>query len=82
MTLIPDEPDTLLRRKAAAAALTAAGYPTASSTLASLACRGGGPKWRRYGRYPVYRWSDLVGWAQGRLSPVVTSTAELDRPAA
>jgi hypothetical protein len=79
---IPENPDALLRRKDSAEALTESGYPTAEATLATLACRGGGPKWRRYGRYPLYRWSDLLGWAQGRLSPLVTSTSELDRPEA
>ena len=82
MNFIPDDPEALLRRKAAAAALTASGYPTAPSTLASLATRGGGPKWRRYGRYPLYRWADALDWARSRLSRPVTSTSELDRTAA
>jgi hypothetical protein len=82
MNFIPDDPDALLRRKASAAALTAAGYPTASSTLASLASRGGGPRFRHYSRYPLYRWADLLEWAKSRLGPVVCSTSELDRPAA
>ena len=41
---MPD-PDTLLRRRPAAAALTEAGYPIAPATLATLACRGGGPRY-------------------------------------
>jgi hypothetical protein len=42
-------PDTLLRRKATAEALTAAGFPTAEKTLATKATRGGGPPYRKYG---------------------------------
>jgi hypothetical protein len=74
-----NDPDTLLRRRAAAAALTANGYPTAAATLATLASRGGGPAFRRYGRYPLYRWGDCVEWAQSRLGPVVCSTSEHQR---
>ena len=73
-----NDPNALLRRRAAAAALTAAGYPTAAATLATLACRGGGPKFCKYGRYPVYCRRDLVIWAQSRLSAPVSSTSELD----
>jgi hypothetical protein len=70
------DPDTLLRRRQAAAELTRAGFPVAASTLASLACRGGSPAYRKYGRYPLYRWGDLLAWAQSRLGPVVRSTSE------
>jgi hypothetical protein len=72
------DPETLLRRREGAAALKAAGYPTAPATLATLACRGGGPKFRRYGRVPLYQWADLLDWARSRLGPVVRSTAEAD----
>jgi hypothetical protein len=72
------DPNTMLNRRATAAALTEAGYTTAPATLATLASRGGGPKFRKYGRIPLYRWGDALAWAQARLSPVVCSTAELD----
>jgi hypothetical protein len=71
------DPETLLRRRAAAAALSNAGYPTAPATLATLACRGG-PKFRRYGRIPIYRWGDLLAWAEGRMSAPMRSTSEAD----
>jgi hypothetical protein len=71
-------PDTLLTRRAAAVALTEAGYPTAPATLARKACVGGGPLYRRYGPRVVYRWADLLEWAQSRLGPPVRSTAEMD----
>jgi len=64
--MIPSSPDTLLRRAAAANALTEAGYPTSAATLATKATRGGGPLFRLYGRVPLYRWGDAIAWAQGR----------------
>jgi hypothetical protein len=75
---IPTDLDTRLRRDATAAALEEAGYPTSPKTLATLASRGGGPKFRKYGRYPIYRWGDALAWAEAKCGPVVTSTAELD----
>jgi hypothetical protein len=72
------DPDTWLRRRANAQALTDAGFPTAAATLATLATRGGGPPFRKYGRYPIYRWGDSLAWAESRLGPPVRSTAELD----
>src|SRR5690242_1606895 len=71
-------PEVLLPRREAAAALTEAGYPTATATLARKACVGGGPVYRRYGARVVYRWVDLVAWAESRLGPPIRSTAELD----
>lgn len=71
-------PDALLRRRALAEALTAAGFPVAESSLATRATRGGGPPFRRFGLIPLYRWADAVEWAEARLSPPVRSTAELD----
>jgi hypothetical protein len=70
--------DTLLRRRPAAVALTEAGYPTATATLARKASVGGGPPYRKYARYPLYRWGDLLEWAQSRLGPLVTSSSEMD----
>ena len=78
MSIVPNHPDTLLRRDPAAAALTEIGFKTAAKTLATLASRGGGPRFRKYGRYPVYRWGDLVDWAQSRLAAPVRSMAEFD----
>jgi hypothetical protein len=36
-------PETLLDRKATAEALTSRGFKTKESSLATMACRGGGP---------------------------------------
>jgi hypothetical protein len=72
------DPDSLLNRTAAAEALTAAGYPVSPATLATKAVRGGGPPFRRFGRVPLYRWSDLIEWAEARLSAPMRSTSEAD----
>lgn len=74
----PDDLNRLLTRRDAAAALTTAGYPTATATLATRASRGGGPIYRRYGARVVYRWGDLLDWAEGRLSEPMRSTSEAD----
>jgi hypothetical protein len=79
---IPDNPEALLTREATAEALTAAGYPTARTTLATKASRGGGPRFRKYGPRPLYRWGDALEWARAKLGPVVSSTSELDQSAA
>ena len=70
--------DTLLTRHEAALALTANGFPTSAATLATRATRGGGPPFHRYGPRVLYRWADAIGWAEGRLSPAMRSTSELD----
>ena len=72
------QPDTILLRKAAADALTEAGYPVKASTLATLASRGGGPKFRRFGRVPIYRLSDLISWAEEKSSPPGATTTECE----
>ncbi len=69
-------PDTLLRRREAAEALTAAGYKTAPATLATMASRGGGPPHRLFGRVPLYRLADLMAWAESRCTPARISTSE------
>jgi hypothetical protein len=74
--MIPTNPETLLRRAEAAAALTAAGFPTATATLATKASRGGGPVFRLYGHIPLYRWADLLSWAQARTSEPRRTTSE------
>jgi hypothetical protein len=75
---IPEYFDALLTRSATAEALSAAGFPIRSATLATKASRGGGPPFRRFGRIPLYRWGDALDWATSRLGPPICSTAELD----
>jgi hypothetical protein len=75
---IPIDSDSLLTRSGAAEALTEAGYPTARATLASMATRGGGPVYRHFGPRVLYRWCDLLDWAQSRLGRPIRSTSEQD----
>lgn len=79
---IPTSPDTRLRRRETAEALTEAGFPITESTLATKACRGGGPPFRSFGRIPLYRWGDSLAWAESRLSAPRRSTSETHSPRA
>jgi len=74
----PLTPQALLSREDAAKALNANGFPTTSKSLATLATRGGGPIYRSFGRRVLYRWEDVIAWAEGRLSKPRTSTSEAD----
>lgn len=74
----PVDDDTLLRRDALAAALTAAGFPIAPTTLATKASRGGGPPYEMWGRIPLYRWGKSLAWARGRLSEPRHSSSAAD----
>ena len=73
----PNNPDALLGREAAAHALTAAGYITSSATLATKATRGKGPAYRIFGKRAIYRWGDLIAWAEASTAPLRHSTSEL-----
>lgn len=72
----PDNPDALLTRDQTAAALTAAGYPVRPKTLATKASRGGGPPFRHFGCRPLYRWGDVLQWAEARLTAARSNTSE------
>jgi hypothetical protein len=63
-------------RKEAARKLTEWGYPIAKATLDTLATRGGGTRFSRWGRKPLYAEADLLEWVQGHLTQPVRSTAE------
>ena len=65
-----------LDRRQAAQFLTDHGYRTASATLAKLACLGGGPVFRSFGRKPLYSAPDLLAWAQSRTTGPGRSTSE------
>ncbi len=70
------EMPTLLRRAELAAALTAHGFPITKATLETLACRGGGPAYRRFGRATLYDLVEALAWARARLSPAAASASE------
>ena len=78
MTSIPNDCDTLLSRDQAATTLKAAGFPVSKATLATMASRGQGPIYQRFGPRALYRWGDLLSWAEGRLSAPRRSTSEGD----
>ena len=69
--------DALLSRRDVARALTDRGYKTAETTLATLASRGGGPPFQKFGQRAVYRLDYAIAWAEARLSSTVRSTSEL-----
>ncbi len=52
------------------------GLKRSVSTLAKYAVHGGGPKFRKDGRVPLYPPEFLDQWAEGQLSAPVSSTTE------
>jgi hypothetical protein len=67
----------LLRRTGASAYLREIwGLERAPATLAKLACSGGGPKFHRAGRWPLYDPADLDDWAKGVVGRARTSTSD------
>ena len=72
------EIDLLLDRRAAADFLAERGFPCSPATLATAVTRGGGPLFQKFGPRVLYRQSDLVSWAQSKLSPPRRSTAEAE----
>jgi hypothetical protein len=58
--------DTQLTRPEASVALKAKGFDVSPATLASLATRGGGPRYRVFMGTARYRWGDLLPWAEAR----------------
>jgi hypothetical protein len=53
------------------------GIPCAMATLAKYACVGGGPPFRKAGKFPIYSRDDLDAWAHQRLGKLIHSTSEL-----
>jgi hypothetical protein len=66
-----------LRRADAAAYVSQTyGFPCSRQWLAKLAVIGGGPIFRKAGRFPIYRPTDLDQWAQARIGPARASTSD------
>lgn len=66
-----------LRRADAATYVTEHyGFPCSRQWLAKLAVIGGGPTFRKAGRFPIYKPADLDAWAQARIGPAQTSTVD------
>src|SRR5690606_33827872 len=53
--------------------------PCAPKTLAKLAVTGGGPPFRKAGRYPLYAPADLDDWAKSKIGPLQRSTSDVPR---
>lgn len=66
----------LLRRWEAARYLEARGIPITASTLAKKATNGGGPRFRKFDRFPLYSAADLDAWISDRLSEPKLSTSD------
>lgn len=65
-----------LRRAAAAAYVREHwGAPCSVRWLAKLAVTGGGPPFRKFGRFPIYDPADLDAWATKRMTPLLASTS-------
>jgi len=66
----------LLRTTEAAFYLTEGrGVPIVAGELANLRVSGGGPAFRKVGRYPVYTIAALDAYADQRIGPEQTSTS-------
>jgi hypothetical protein len=69
--------DRYLRRTDAASYVADRyGFPCSRQWLAKLAVVGGGPVFRKAGRYPIYHPADLDRWAQARVGPAKRSTSQ------
>jgi hypothetical protein len=72
---VPAKP--LLRRPAASTYLVQRwGIERAPATLAKLAVTGGGPKFHKIGRWPLYDPDDLDAWARDHIGEPRASTSE------
>jgi hypothetical protein len=78
MVDIPNHPDARLTRERTAEALTAAGFRISARTLATKASRGGGPPYALFCGRAVYKWGDVLAWAQSLATAPRRSTAEAD----
>ena len=68
-------PDTLLDRRQLAEALCQLGFTVTRQTLETMASRGSGPPYRRWGGVVRYEWSAALVWARARLSEPHSSPA-------
>lgn len=70
-------PHYLRRQEAATYVRETWGIPCSPKWLAKLAVTGGGPLFRKAGKYPVYMADDLDRWAEARISGPLRSTSIL-----
>jgi hypothetical protein len=79
--MVPTDPNAKLNRIDTASALTAAGYPITSATLATFASRDVGPDYTVFGGRAVYRWGDTLQWARARATPSRRRSMDQAEPA-
>jgi hypothetical protein len=70
-------PLNMRRAEAARYILENHGIPCSPATLAKYACIGGGPAFRKAGKFPIYSREDLDAWAKRRLGKLMRSTSDL-----
>jgi hypothetical protein len=65
----------IFTRTQAARFLQSHGLRTTAASLATMATRGGGPRFLKFGRYAQYRRCDLLEWMSLRCSGLLDSTS-------
>lgn len=70
-----DRPKYLRRDDAARYIREEWGQPCSTRWLAKLAVTGGGPVYRKAGRFPLYTTDDLDAWAEARIGEPRHSTS-------
>jgi hypothetical protein len=73
---VPTAPSARLSRRATAEALTKVGYPLTYSSLCTLATKGEGPLFDKFGPHAVHEWGDALAWAQARAKGKRSSSSE------
>jgi hypothetical protein len=72
------QPGSFVPTSAAANMLASYGLPISASRLNVLRCRGGGPKFHRFGKRVVYTEADLKAWVIGKTARKFDSTSQYD----
>jgi hypothetical protein len=74
-----DAPSRYLRREQAAQYVREIwGLPCSTRWLAKLAVVGGGPVYRKAGKFPLYQPTDLDVWAQAKIGEPRKSTSSVE----
>jgi hypothetical protein len=76
MTASSPTPRLLRRDDAADYVRHTWGLPCSRGLLAKLAVIGGGPVFRRAGKWPLYQEVDLDAWAKSKISGPLTKTSD------
>jgi hypothetical protein len=63
-------------RKQAVKFLNDRGFPVTETTLATKACRGGGPRHFKFGKHVLHTAADLIEWATAGISASCSTATE------